>query len=73
MPLQLLKYLDKGSVAVLCDFLNKSAIDQLAPATWRYTKVVPLYKGAGDVSDMNNYRSIAVTPPFTKLFMSVMN
>jgi hypothetical protein len=22
---------------------------------------------------MNNYRSIAVTPPFTKLFMSVMN
>ena len=22
---------------------------------------------------MNNYRSIAITPPFTKVFMSVMN
>jgi hypothetical protein len=41
--------------------------------SWRESKVVPLYKGMGDRSDSNNYRSIAVTPPFAKLFMSIMN
>ena len=35
--------------------------------------MVPLYKGKGSVTDMNSYRSIAITPPFTKLFMSVIN
>lgn len=34
---------------------------------------MPLYKGKGDVQDMHNYRSIAITPPFTKVFMSVIN
>ena len=60
-------------MAVLADFLSVSAIQQLAPVSWRETKVVPLYKGAGDKCDCNNYRSIAVTPPFTKIFMSIMN
>ena len=62
-----------SSVEVLSKFLNVSAIEQLAPLAWRETKVVPLYKGTGDKVDCNNYRSIAVTPPFTKIFMSVMN
>jgi hypothetical protein len=35
--------------------------------------VVPLYKGEGNKRDCNNYRSIAVSPPFTKLLMSVLN
>ena len=73
MPLQLLKHLGAGGVDGLCAFLNASAVDQLAPQSWRDTKVVPLYKGKGDVADMNNYRSIAITPPFTKVFMAVMN
>ena len=73
MPLQCLKFLHFDSVEVLAAFLNVSAIDQLAPATWRSTKVVPLYKGSGNQDDMNNYRSIAVSPPFCKLFMNVMN
>ena len=73
MPLQVLKHMGGEGVRVLADFLSKSAIDQLAPAEWRATKVVPLYKGKGLVTDMNSYRSIAITPPFTKLFMSVIN
>jgi hypothetical protein len=35
--------------------------------------VVPLYKGDGNVLDCNNYRSIAVSPPFAKLLMSIIN
>jgi hypothetical protein len=34
---------------------------------------VPLYKGEGDMNDCNNYRSIAVAPPFAKLLMSIIN
>lgn len=58
---------------MLAQFLNVSAIHRLAPKYWRDTKVVPLYKGKGDPADMNNFRSIAITPPFTKVFMSVIN
>jgi hypothetical protein len=57
----------------LATFLNTTAIDNLAPQSWRDTKVVPLYKGKGDTADVANYRSIAVSPPFAKLFMAIMN
>ena len=58
---------------MIADFLNKSAIEQLAPQAWRNSKVIPLYKGEGAITDCNNYRSIAVSPPFAKLFMSIVN
>jgi hypothetical protein len=63
----------RAGVEALATFLNATAIDQLAPQSWRDTKVVPLYKGKGDPKDMNTYRSIAISPPFAKLFMSVIN
>ena len=63
----------ESAVQVLTDFLNSSAIEQLAPQEWRNSKVVPLYKGEGATDDCNNYRSIAVSPPFTKLIMSILN
>jgi hypothetical protein len=62
-----------SSVPILTDFINTTAVEQLAPQKWRNSKVVPLYKGEGDTNDCNNYRSIAVSPPFTKLLMSILN
>ena len=73
LPLQLLKHLHPLALDPFTHFLNDSAISQLPPQSWRDTKVTPIYKGKGDLQDMNNYRSIAVTPPFTKIFMSIMN
>lgn len=73
LPLQCLKWLGGDAIPVLTTFLNDTAIKQLAPQTWRNSKVVPLYKGEGDKTDCNNYRSIAVSPPFTKLLMSILN
>ena len=73
LPLQCLKWLGKEAVSIVTDFLNKTAILQLAPQKWRNSKVIPLYKGEGEIHDCNNYRSIAVSPPFTKLIMSVLN
>ena len=69
----MLKHLGRAGVECFADFLNASALTQVAPESWRSTKVVPLYKGRGDPGDMNSYRSIAITPPFTKVFMAVMN
>ena len=36
------------------------------------SKVTPLFKGKGDATLPDNYRSIAVAPPFAKLLMTVM-
>ena len=73
LPLQCLKWMGTHVYPTIADFLNKSAIEQLAPQAWRDSKVVPLYKGEGTMSDCNNYRSIAVSPPFAKLLMSIVN
>lgn len=73
LPLQLLKHLGKEGISCMTKFLNSSAIDKLPPTSWRNTKVVPLYKGKGSTADPSNYRSIAITPPFAKLFMAVIN
>ena len=54
-------------------FLNASAIDSEPPRTWRETKIVPIFKHKGRTTDPNNYRSLAINPPFAKLFMATMN
>jgi hypothetical protein len=63
----------KTGVKCLTKFLNESAIKQLPPSSWRESKIVPLYKGQGPKQDPENYRSIAITPPFAKIFMAVIN
>ena len=73
LPLQCLKWMSEQTHPMIADFLNKSAIEKLAPQAWRNSKVVPLYKGEGASTDCNNYRSIAVSPPFAKLLMSIVN
>ena len=73
MPLQLLKHLGAEGIKLVADFVNKSAIDNLPPTTWRESKITPLYKNKGNAADPSNYRSLAITPPFTKLLMAVMN
>jgi hypothetical protein len=73
MPLQILKHMGETGIACVASFLNKSAIDQLPPERWRASKIQPIYKGKGSRRTPENYRSIAITPPFTKLFMATMN
>jgi hypothetical protein len=73
LPLQILKHFGPKAAAPLATFLTTSAITAEPPQTWRNTKIIPLYKGKGATSDMNNYRSIAIPPPFTKLFMAIIN
>jgi hypothetical protein len=63
----------QAGVECLASLLNRSAIDQLPPTAWRTSKITPLYKGKGDAALPENYRSIAVAPPLSKLFMAVIN
>ena len=73
MPLHLLKHMGSAGIECLTKLLNCSAIDQLPPTLWRTSKVTPLYKGKGDATLPENYRSIAVAPPLPKLFMAIVN
>ena len=73
LPLQLLKHMGPAGVRCLAQLLNCSAIDQLAPTLWRTSKVTPLYKGKGDATLPENYRSLAVAPPLSKLFILSVN
>jgi len=60
-------------IGSLATFLNESAILSEPPASWRTAKIVPVYKGKGDASLPENYRSIAITPPLSKVFTATMN
>lgn len=73
MPLQLLRHIGATGIKEVTDFLNKSAIDNKPPKAWRESKITPLYKNKGSTADPSNYRSIAVSPPFAKLLMTIIN
>ena len=62
-----------AGIGSLATFLNESPIATAPPDSWKTAKVIPLYKGKGDASLPENYRSIAITPPLSKVFMAVMN
>lgn len=73
LPLQLIKHIGPAGNIPMARFLNESAIFNHAPQTWRNSKIIPLYKNKGSPEDMNNYRSIAIPPPFTKILMATIN
>jgi hypothetical protein len=73
LPPQLLKFLGPAGIQSLATFLNASAITSAPPTSWRTAKVIPLYKGKGDTANPENYRSIAIPPPFAKVFMATIN
>ena len=73
LPPQLLKFLGTAGIESFTNFLNSSAITSAPPQSWRTAKIIPLYKGKGDPTKPENYRSIAITPPIAKVFMATMN
>jgi hypothetical protein len=68
-----LKFLGPAGIDSLANFLNASAITEAPPTSWRTAKVIPLYKGKGDATNPENYRSIAIPPPLAKVFMATIN
>jgi hypothetical protein len=69
----LIKHLGNTGIEQLANFINTTAIDNKPPQAWREAKLTPIYKNKGRTSDPNNYRSIAIIPPFAKILMATMN
>lgn len=57
---------------ILTKFFNASLITSIIPDDWKLARVIPVFKGKGEVSDMNNYRPISLISHISKIFeMSV--
>jgi len=55
----------------LCLLFNKSLNEGIFPDLWKISKIIPIFK-SGDKNVMNNYRSIAVLPIFSKIFEKIV-
>ena len=65
---KLLKLAADYLVPSLTYLFNCSLSNGLVPIDWKYSRVTPIYKGAGAVSDCSNYRPISVIAHIAKLF-----
>ena len=54
-------------------FFNKILDNGVMPSEWLVGMIVPIYKGKGDTSDVNNYRGITLLSCLGKLFTSILN
>ncbi len=56
----------------LFNFMAMCLVLSFVPLQWREATMFVLYKGAGDPWDANNYRAIALTSAFGKLYERVL-
>ena len=54
------------------DLCNEILRSRITPSSWREGRVIVLYKGKGDRTDMNNYRGITLNNTISKLFSGMM-
>ena len=47
---------------------NKSIESGIFPSSWKTSKIIPIYKGKGPLTNMSNFRPIAQIIGFTKIF-----
>ena len=56
----------------LMELFNKILKSKVTPESWREGKVILIYKGKGDRTDMNNYRGITLNNNISKLFSKML-
>ena len=59
-------------VPVLTSLFNHCIDLGKFPVEWKSAIATPLYKNKGIKSDLNNYRSISVLPPISKIFEKIL-
>ena len=52
----------------LARIINYCIDNSCFPSAWKLAEVIPIYKGKGSKSDMNNYRPILLLPLLSKIF-----
>ena len=53
---------------ILTKFFNASINTAYVPEDWKLAKVIPVFKGKGKLSDLNNYRPISLISHVAKVF-----
>ena len=67
ISMKMIKNFKFSLIPILTKLFNKSIETKTFPILWSIAKVIPLHKN-GMKSDKNNYRPIALTPIFEKIF-----
>ena len=57
LPMEAVKILAKQDIMYVVEVMNQ-VLQQGIPEMWRKSRMVPIYKGKGDVPECNNYRGI---------------
>ena len=57
LPIEAVKILAKQDIMYVVEAMNQ-VLQQGIPETWRKSRMVPIYKGKGDILECNNYRGI---------------
>ena len=61
-----------GISPVLLHMYNLSIVTKCFPASWKFSKVHPLFKG-GSATDCNNYRPISIIPTLGKILERIIH
>ena len=56
LPIEAVKILAKQDIGYVVEDMNQ--VLQRIPEIWRKSRMVPMYKGKGDILECNNYRVI---------------
>ena len=73
VPVKVLKYSARCLAVPLTKLINSCIVDANLPSEWKFAIVNPLYKGKGDLTDLNSFRGISVLPPIAKLFEKIIH
>ena len=67
LPIEAVKILAKQDIRYVVEAMNQ-VLQQGIPEIWRKSRMVPIYKGKGDILECNNYRGIALMCHSMKLW-----
>ena len=68
LPIEAVKILAKQDIMYVVEAMNQvHVLQQGIPEIWRKSRMVPIYKGKGDILECNNYRGIKLMCHSTKL------
>ena len=67
LPIEAVKILAKQDIRYVVEAMNQ-VLQQGTSEIWRKSRMVPIYKGKGDILECNNYRGIKLMCHSTKLW-----